>query len=787
MTHPQTTAPRAELRSLRDDVRAFLGRRFSGQAGLLCLGYIDGDPSIERMREEWYELPRQARQVTDRCVQLAEQGHNLYVAVCLFSARRRSYSTALPSQWLWIDDASIDGAELVETSHRNFQSWLELDQPVSAERRSRLQRAIRDAASGADTCSADAIHMARLPGGWNRKQHGAFRVRVARESAGVISVDVLSGRYPHALRTAPQTVAAGDWRDLPNGALLAGSPRFQRLIAANEQLRKVCAGEAIAIPTKNGHLDESTSAQRAIFVKQLLYAHYPHDEIRALALHFSGVLESNPKWFSTDIDRLLVRYSPEAYASEPTRENTSAVCPPRGGRPLTLTAGALLEWLHERADCGPLGLIADWTRNEIAEVLKVSLGTVQRREEELAAAGAIRRVVSPDRQRSMVVLLSIGGERRSEGITRRFDQTSDATPVCYQDVLSEPSSPDCDAANAPTDGQCEERAREHGAETTHPPTWAPRSRDELAMWEAYDPPIGAADLGCLNAPVAVQPAYAGGDAPAELPGGCVVSANAPATHERTADTESTLPASRVLLSLVRTLAAQANEPGWYLRDYEPWSGTQLQAEAERLRFLISQQGAPGSDLGCGNGGAIGATYDEARDWTVADVPARSRTWHAQLSPRSLERLQRHPDIGVTWSRDPGTAEGAGDVPTDAGDLAADEHFMPSPQPQREPARPDTPSALDRYVVDLARMPTKALMAERRKHHATLDKYHQARWLSTIRDKLALVQAEIDRRSGSGHPSVAVAVARPCPVEQFEQLGMFPHSSVFVTVSTVATE
>jgi hypothetical protein len=96
-----------------------------------------------------------------------------------------------------------------------------------------------------------------------------------------------------------------DWQELPSGAQLAHSRRFQALCKANEQLRAVIAGEAVTIAG-----DSSVSVQRAVFVNQLLRAHYPHNEIRALAQHFAGVLESNPKWFSTDIDRLLCKYTP---------------------------------------------------------------------------------------------------------------------------------------------------------------------------------------------------------------------------------------------------------------------------------------------------------------------------------------------------------------------------------------------------------------------------------------------------------------------------------------------
>jgi hypothetical protein len=120
---PRTNTPPAELRSVADDIRACLERRFAGQAGYLCLGWIDGDPDIERMVEEWYQWPHQARQIVDRYVVLAERGHNLYIGLSLHQEPKRSYATAHASAWLWVDDAAIDGAELIESSEGNYQLW----------------------------------------------------------------------------------------------------------------------------------------------------------------------------------------------------------------------------------------------------------------------------------------------------------------------------------------------------------------------------------------------------------------------------------------------------------------------------------------------------------------------------------------------------------------------------------------------------------------------------------------------------------------------------------------
>ena len=66
--------------------------RFTGQAGWFCLGTIDGDPDIEKMKQEWYLLPRQRAELAERCTELAARNCNLYWAAC-----KRSYAAALPS------------------------------------------------------------------------------------------------------------------------------------------------------------------------------------------------------------------------------------------------------------------------------------------------------------------------------------------------------------------------------------------------------------------------------------------------------------------------------------------------------------------------------------------------------------------------------------------------------------------------------------------------------------------------------------------------------------------
>jgi hypothetical protein len=245
-----------------------------------------------------------------------------------------------------------------------------------------------------------------------------------------------------------------DWTDVPSGATLAHSRRFQALCKANEQLRAVCGGEHVTIAG-----DSSTSAQRAVFVNQLIRAKYPHGEIRALALHFQGVLESSPKWFQADIDRLLVKYTPHGYSPEST--GVVVQIAPRGGRHYEITAGELLDRYHQHADCGINGIVLEWSVAEAAERLGVSTGTIKRREAELIADGQIRR------EYGRVILSPDTWEIRSQRIATPQTEHTPAENA----IGSQSDVPQQDAENTPENAVCEERAR---AELTHPPGTPPR-------------------------------------------------------------------------------------------------------------------------------------------------------------------------------------------------------------------------------------------------------------------------------------------------------------------------
>lgn len=298
-------------------------------------------------------------------------------------------------------------------------------------------------------------------------------------------------------RSATPPSDSAEWGALPPGATLAQSRRFLALCKKNDQLRAVCAGEPVILTTKSGGKDSSTSIQRSVFVNQLIRAKYPHAEIRALALHFSGVLESNPRHFEQDIDRLLFKYTPKDYAPESTGVLVATPAVPRGGRRYEITASDMLDRYHEHADCGPAGIILDWTIDDAAERLGVSTGTIKRREAELTEAGHIRReygrvILEPAEIRSQPIVV-----RQTASIaTPMPSQATDQVPIGSQPPISQPN-----AENPREIPVCIERAHD---EVTHSPTEAPPPSHEPAAVAAA--PAGALGLGkcVLSAPAGAR-------------------------------------------------------------------------------------------------------------------------------------------------------------------------------------------------------------------------------------------------------------------------------------------
>lgn len=218
-------------------------------------------------------------------------------------------------------------------------------------------------------------------------------------------------------------------------------------------------------------------------------------------------------------------------------------------------------------------------------------------------------------------------------------------------------------------------------------------------------------------------------------------------------------ADRGLLGYVRALAKEAAEPGWALRDYAELGQAQLEQEAARLEQLLQ---APAADVDeapaelepaaqPGAAAAAGASYSPpSRPPTgqytgrVKDLAGFETLWHW-----SNAAIQMRPD-GSDHADDAGVEQQLLDeAPSSAG------------RPHRQ-GRGSEISALDRYRADVALMSETRLAGELKKHQRTLKKHAGAAWLASVRDRLELVQAEIDRRdqpAGLG-PSSSLSQAPP---------------------------
>ena len=402
------------------DFDALIMSRFAGQRGWFCLGHIDGDPSLEKLTQEWYFLPRQRAELAARCAELADRRLNLYWAACLFSARKRSYKNAQPTPWLWMDDAPADivCSELVHTSEQSYQALVKLDRAIGADERKRLQAAWRDR-HGGDACSSDAVHMMRMPGGYNRKRHGCYLVHVARSSNQVWSADRLLARLPQVEpKPSAGPAAELDWPEvethLANIDALLSSARA-RCIKPDSQTGRILAGERVAIASaKLGRMDDSYSAQAAILAYGFYCRGFTDAEIGAVVYHFyqqwGVVARKGSAWAKADIERCIAlahekkpgvlqtatRYRAAA-ARQPIAEQPAA-SRAREDRPRRLDP--FLLFARYKAD----PVLCALKRKERAAQLEISTATLDRFDDTLETLGLIEIEILPKRAGSRVIL-----------------------------------------------------------------------------------------------------------------------------------------------------------------------------------------------------------------------------------------------------------------------------------------------------------------------------------------------------------------------------------------------
>ncbi|HNP70473.1 MAG TPA: DNA-primase RepB domain-containing protein [Kouleothrix sp.] len=415
------------------------------------------------MREEWFLWPAQAHQIATRYAELATRGFNLYAGICLFARRKRSYASALPSPWLWLDDAPADVVctELVRSSEASRQAWVELDQALSAEARKRLQVAWRDA-RGADACSADAVHMARVPGGFNTKRHARYLVHVERASDRQFSAQQLLSNAPARSDGAGAGAVTdlgwpGVERHLSNiGALLASARAA--CIKPDTQSGRILRGEMLAFSVGERQ-DDSRSMNGYVLGNGFYLRGFPDDEIAAVMLHhyrkWGLEHDKGTAWCKADIGRALARMhaAKPGIVQAPTRYHASAPVSPlvdapaasraRADRPRTLDP--LMLFHRYTADPALCAL----SRKPRAVALGISTATLDRLDLALRGEGLITiEQPGPGLPGRVLILggvINIGADgvlsaaaAPIEDLGAAIGETGDRIPQCIEEETHQP-------------------------------------------------------------------------------------------------------------------------------------------------------------------------------------------------------------------------------------------------------------------------------------------------------------------------------------------------------------
>lgn len=290
---------------------------------------------------------------------------NVYLSRCLFRPNdkgkyQRDERFAIPNKLVFVDDVKPehkdDFAVYIQTSATKGHAYKLTDQSLNAVQYDDVARRLA-AYYGADRSGVDYVQLGRWPNTTNTKNHAGtegYRVRMMRYAPEQVeSLEALRAAYPapaggrgstHAPR--PTGAAPGDWRNLPDGAALIASGRWQWMYRNRPQLKMLFVTcERVVTFRNDGTVDTTDSAQRAALVSNLLQLHRPppHSEIRAAALAVQsrigvGLTDSE---YRAAIDREIVTYEAvhwtnkgKTYQPTPTTGIPTAPQPTRGrGRP----------------------------------------------------------------------------------------------------------------------------------------------------------------------------------------------------------------------------------------------------------------------------------------------------------------------------------------------------------------------------------------------------------------------------------------------------------------------
>lgn len=290
---------------------------------------------------------------------------NVYLSRCLFRPNdkgkyQRDERFAIPNKLVFVDDVKPEHkdnfAVYIQTSATKGHAYKLTDQSLNAVQYDDVARRLA-AYYGADRSGVDYVQLGRWPNTTNTKNHAGtegYRVRMMRYAPEQVeSLEALRAAYPapaggrgstHAAR--PTGAAPGDWRNLPDGAALIASGRWQWMYRNRPQLKMLFVTcERVVTFRNDGTVDTTDSAQRAALVSNLLQLHRPppHSEIRAAALAVQsrigvGLTDSE---YRAAIDREIVTYEAvhwtnkgKTYQPTPTTGIPTAPQPTRGrGRP----------------------------------------------------------------------------------------------------------------------------------------------------------------------------------------------------------------------------------------------------------------------------------------------------------------------------------------------------------------------------------------------------------------------------------------------------------------------
>jgi single-strand DNA-binding protein len=192
---------------INDDLERFLALVYAREEGFAAaFSGVRAEPGakhLDRRREAFFRWPRQARAVAAWVRQGAgDDGREVYLAVRLFSTRRRDKRDPMPVWTLFVDgDGATVPAHLpqpniiLETSPDRHHFFYLLATPVEPARAQQMSARLA-LAIAADPSGADLTQLMRVPGAFNWKYRPAPSVAIVAITDRVLQWDTLDRCLP---------------------------------------------------------------------------------------------------------------------------------------------------------------------------------------------------------------------------------------------------------------------------------------------------------------------------------------------------------------------------------------------------------------------------------------------------------------------------------------------------------------------------------------------------------------------------------------------------------------